>query len=160
MNTTRRLGRAPAKGIAMIVAKTYDGNCFCGAVLFRATGTPVAMGFCHCASCRHWSAGPVNAFTLWRPESLRVTRGSDNIAAHNRTPQSTRQWCRNCGGHLFTGHPPLGLVDIYAAVLPTLRFKPTLHVNYGEAVLRMPDGLPKQKDMPREMGGTGTLLPE
>jgi hypothetical protein len=144
----------------MTPAKTYDGSCFCGAVEFRVTGAPVAMGFCHCASCRRWSAGPVNAFTLWRPESLRVTRGADNVGMYNKTPQSTRQWCRNCGGHLFTGHPPFGLVDIYAAVLPNLPFKPTLHVHYGEAVLRMPDRLPKQKDMPKEMGGTGTLLPE
>jgi hypothetical protein len=35
-----------------------------------------------------------------------------------------------------------------------------LHVNYGETVLPVRDGLPKQKDFPKEMGGTGTLLPE
>jgi len=27
-------------------------------------------------------------------------------------------------------------------------------------VLRMPDGLPKFKDMPSEMGGSGATLPE
>lgn len=31
------------------------------------------MGYCHCESCRHWSAGPVNAFTLWKPEALQIT---------------------------------------------------------------------------------------
>jgi hypothetical protein len=35
-----------------------------------------------------------------------------------------------------------------------------VHVNYSERVLRLPDGLPKQRDMPAEMGGSGTLLPE
>ena len=35
-----------------------------------------------------------------------------------------------------------------------------LHVNYGETVLPMRDGLPKQKDFPKEMGGSGTSLPE
>jgi hypothetical protein len=52
------------------------------------------------------------------------------------------------------------LVDVYAAMLPTLDFKPALHVSYGEKVLRIKDGLPKQKDLPKEMGGSGTLLPE
>ncbi|HWD36542.1 MAG TPA: hypothetical protein VG840_10295, partial [Casimicrobiaceae bacterium] len=41
----------------------HAGRCFCGAVQFTATGEPAAMGYCHCESCRHWSAGPVNAFT-------------------------------------------------------------------------------------------------
>ena len=39
-------------------------------------------------------------------------------------------------------------------------FQPALHVHYGESVLRIQDGLPKQKDMPSEMGGSGTPLSE
>ncbi|MCP6695535.1 GFA family protein [Pseudomonas donghuensis] len=57
------------------------------------------MGYCHCESCRHWSAGPVNAFTLWRPEAVQVTRGADNIGTYNKTPQSFRKWCKTCGAH-------------------------------------------------------------
>ena len=141
-------------------AKTYEGTCFCGGVQFTATGAPQAMGYCHCSSCRHWSAGPVNGFSLWKPEALKVTKGADDIGTYNKTPGSSRKWCKTCGGHLFTDHPAFGLVDIYAAVLPGLRFEPGLHVHYGESVLRVRDGLPKQKDMPKEMGGTGTLLEE
>jgi hypothetical protein len=33
-------------------------------------------------------------------------------------------------------------------------------VHYQEAVLRIHDGLPKQKDVPAEMGGSGKLLAE
>jgi hypothetical protein len=51
----------------------YKGTCFCGAVEVTATGEPAAMGYCHCASCRHWSAGPVNAFTLWPPANVKIT---------------------------------------------------------------------------------------
>jgi hypothetical protein len=61
---------------------------------------------------------------------------------------------------LFTEHPTWGVIDIYAAVLPQLKFEPALHVNYQETVLRMRDGKPKMKDMPAEMGGSGVLLPE
>ena len=34
------------------------------------TGAPEGMGYCHCRSCRSWSGGPVNAFTLWKPEAV------------------------------------------------------------------------------------------
>lgn len=138
----------------------YRGSCFCGEVQFQATGDPAGMGYCHCTSCRHWSAGPVNAFTLWKPEALTVTRGADSIGTYNKTPISYRKWCTRCGGHLFTDHPTLGLVDIYAAMLPTLSFEPGVHVHYQETVLPMHDGKPKMKDMPAEMGGSGLTLPE
>lgn len=139
---------------------TLSGSCFCGEVTFTVGGTPVAMGYCHCESCRHWSAGPVNAFTLWKPEALEITHGRDRIGTYHKTPISYRKWCTQCGGHLFTEHPTMGLVDIYAAMLPQLNFEPTLHVNYQETVLRIKDGKPKMKDMPKEMGGSGVLLAE
>jgi len=139
---------------------SHIGSCFCGKVTFETTGQPEAMGFCHCQSCRQWSAAPVNAFTLWKPGALRITGGEGNIGTYNKTPISYRKWCMECGGHLFTEHPTFGLVDIYAAMLPGLRFEPGLHVNYQESVLRIPDGKPKFKDMPKEMGGSGTTWPE
>jgi len=144
----------------METEKTYQGSCFCGAVQFTATGAPAAMGYCHCSSCREWSAGPVNAFSLWKPESLKVTKGADNIGTYNKTPQSFRKWCKTCGGHLFTEHPQWQLTDVYAASIPSYPFKPGVHVNYQETKLRMKDGLPKMKDLPKEMGGSGEALPE
>ena len=142
------------------MANVYAGQCFCGAVQFEVSGAPVAMGYCHCESCRQWSAGPVNAFTLWQPASLTVKRGADKIGTFNKTPRSSRKWCTKCGGHLFTDHPHWKLVDVYAAVIPTLKFEPGVHVNYQETVLRMHDGKPKFKDVPAEMGGSGQNVPE
>jgi hypothetical protein len=144
----------------MNTSNTYAGKCFCGAVEIEVSGAPAAMGYCHCESCRHWSAGPVNAFSLWNPDAVRVTKGRDNIGSFARTDNSHRQWCKTCGGHLMTDHPHMGLVDVYAALLPGLEFKPALHVFYGESVLRIPDGLPKMRDVPAEMGGSGETLPE
>jgi hypothetical protein len=142
------------------MSESYKGKCFCGSVEFTASGAPVGMGYCHCTSCRQWSAAPVNAFTLWAPDSVRVTKGAANIGVFHLTDRSYRKWCTKCGGHLFTEHPMWKLVDVYAASLPTLAFKPGLHVNYQETVLPMRDGLPKQRDFPKEMGGTGELLAE
>jgi hypothetical protein len=90
----------------------HTASCFCGNVRFTVQGAPEAMGYCHCESCRHWSAGPVNAFSLWKPDAVRIDQGADLIDSYNKTPGSTRQWCRACGGHLFTDHPELGLIDV------------------------------------------------
>ena len=60
----------------------------------------------------------------------------------------------------MTNHPLLGLVDVYAATIPTLAFAPVVHVNYAETVLRMKDGLPKLKDFPAEFGGSGEMVAE
>jgi hypothetical protein len=141
-------------------AKQFNGSCFCGAVKFQVSGEPAAMGYCHCESCRHWSAGPVNAFTLWKPESLVVTEGAEHIGVFSKTPRSERKWCKRCGGHLFTGHPHWNLVDVYAAVIPDFPYKPGVHVNYQESKLKVRDGLPKLKDLPAEMGGSGVALSE
>ena len=140
--------------------KTYQGRCFCGAVELRVTGEPAAMGYCHCTSCRSWSAGPVNAFSLWPPASVVVTRGADKIGSYAKTPNSQRKFCVACGGHLMTAHPEWKLVDVYAATIPEFPFKPALHVNYQESVLKMRDGLPKLKDLPAEMGGSGETMAE
>lgn len=140
--------------------KIHAGTCFCGAVEITATGDPVAQGYCHCQSCRDWSAGPVNAFTLWPPDAVKITKGADNVGRYQKTEKSIRQWCLTCGGHLLTEHPLWGVTDVYAAIIPDLKFEPAVHVNYEDKVLGMKDGLPKQKDMPAESGGTGVLLPE
>ena len=79
---------------------------------------------------------------------------------YQKTVVSQRQYCKKCGGHLMTNHPPLGLVDVFAATIPTLTFTPGVHVNYSETVLPMRDGLPKLKDFPKELGGSGEIISE
>ena len=139
---------------------THTGQCFCGAVEIQVNGAPEAMGYCHCNSCRSWSAAPVNAFTLWKPENVKVTKGAEFVGHFMKTEKSDRQYCTKCGGHLMNHHPLLGLVDVYAATIPSVAFTPGVHVNYAETVLPMKDGLPKLKDFPRELGGSGIAVPE
>jgi len=119
---------------------THFGRCFCGAVQLEVSGTPE------------------NALTLWKPDSVRITSGAEHVATFQKTGFSQRQYCAKCGGHLMTRHPTLGLVDVYAATLPTLEFVPALHINYAETVLPMNDGLPKLKDVPEAFGGTGETI--
>ncbi|HKS17859.1 MAG TPA: GFA family protein [Bradyrhizobium sp.] len=138
----------------------HVGSCFCGAVNLEVSGEPEAMGYCHCRSCRSWSGGPVNAFSLWKPEAVRIASGGEHLAMFQKTELSQRQYCRRCGGHVMTNHPTFGLIDVFAATLPSLKFTPGVHVNYAETVLPMRDGVLKLRDFPKELGGSGEVIPE
>lgn len=141
-------------------AATHTARCFCGAIELELKGSPEAMGYCHCESCRHWSAGPVNAFTLWPSGAVRVVRGEDRLDSYAKTPASVRRWCKHCGGHVMTEHPAWGLIDVYAAVIENFDFTPGVHVNYQETVLAIDDQLQKLRDLPKAMGGSGVVIVE
>ena len=91
--------------------------------------------------------------------------GAERGGRHARR-RAPRRYSKNpgvvqqCGGHVLTEHSGFGLVDVYAAVLPELPFKPMLHVNYSETVLHIHGGQPKLKDFPSELGGSGAAVPE
>ena len=141
-------------------SRKHTGKCFCGSVEVVATGDPLTMGYCHCTSCRQWSGSPVNAFTIWVPEAVRITKGVESVGSFWKTKKTVRKWCQACGGHLLTEHPLWLVTEVPAAVLPDLPFHPALHLHYAETVLRITDGLPKQKDIRPELGGSGELLNE
>ena len=54
----------------------------------------------------------------------------------------------------------MGLTDVYAAIIPEFPNHAGIHVHYQETVLRIKDGLPKMKDVPKEMGGSGVSVAE
>ena len=139
-----------------------EGSCFCGAVQFSVSGEPMAMGYCHCASCRGWLAAPVHAFTMWPAEAVTVTSGAELVGTFLKTPDtiSHRQFCGRCGGAVMVRHPTMAAIDVPVANLPGVAFIPVMHVNYAEKVLRIVDGLPKIKGFPEDFGGTGELIPE
>ena len=139
---------------------SHIGRCFCGAVEVEVDGQPEAMGYCHCSSCRSYTGAPLVAFTLWKEEQVRVIAGAALLGGFNKSGMSDRRFCTQCGGHLMTFHPGLGFTDVYAAKLPSVPFRPSVHLNYAEAVMRVRDGLPKLKDFPAHVGGSGETVPE
>jgi predicted GNAT family acetyltransferase len=139
---------------------TYKAGCFCGAVEVQVTGKPVFAGYCHCSDCQAWSAAPINAFSLWKSDSVRVTRGESEIGTFHKTENSYRKFCKICGGHVMTDHPRMRLVDVYANLLEGCTHTPTLHANYASKMVSVRDGLPKYKDLPAELGGSGEMLPD
>jgi hypothetical protein len=137
---------------------TFEGACFCGAVGLRIVGEPVEMGYCHCESCRIHSGAPVVSFALFADHQVTITRGAELLGAFNKAGTSARRFCLRCGGSVMTEHPGTCYTDVSATVLRCLPFRPTIHLNYAEAILPMRDGLAKLEDFPASFGGSGRTI--
>jgi len=139
----------------------YQGRCFCGAVCLEGRGTPSLSGYCHCQDCRDWSGTPVTSFVMWPHDAFSVVRGKGDLALFSRTPQTPRGWCARCGGHLgaFREEQVFPFVAVGPHMFPDLPFAPAMHVFCGEAVVAVDDDLPKYRDLPESMGGSGELMP-
>lgn len=120
------------------------------------------MGYCHChcEACRSYLGRADQFLHAWKPENVKVTKGEDLLGHFISSPMSDRRFCTKCGSIVKSDHDTLGLVDVPAAVIPTMPFKAGVHLNYEETVLPMKDGLPKMRDFPAEIGGSGETMPE
>jgi hypothetical protein len=142
------------------MAMVHKGQCFCGAIELEISGDPAAQGYCHCESCRTMAGAPVRGFTLWPTDAVRVTRGEDQLKGYSKTDFSDRRHCARCGGQVLIHHPSIGMTDVHSESLRGFDFRPEVHVNYQERTLRVVDGLPKLKDFPAELGGSGETIAE
>jgi len=139
---------------------TYKSGCACGAVQLEISGEPAAQAYCHCDSCRSWLGAPIHAASLWPTPNVKIVKGADQLGMFKRTDASHRQFCKSCGAPVLVGHPAIGLTDVPAGSIAGFNYQPALHVNYGEKVMSVRDGLPKFKDFPKEFGGSGEMMPD
>ncbi len=104
------------------------GRCLCGAVTFKVVTEPLTTRVCWCRDCQHLAAnGTVNM--LVPTESL-VVLGvlSEYTKKADSGDDVTRQFCPNCGSHLFaksSGRPQfqvvrIGNLDEPSAVRPSI----------------------------------------
>ena len=142
------------------MSETQSGSCFCGAVKIEVSGEPKVMGYCHCTDCAIWAGAPVNAFSLWAPDAVKIIAGEDKLGSFAKTEASHRRFCTECGGHVMSEHPAMGMTDVYLNIIPEKTHTGSMHIYYGEKTLSVPDGLPKFKDLPKEFGGSGKTLEE
>jgi hypothetical protein len=90
---------------------------------------------------------------------VKVSKGEQYLGKFHASELSDRRYCTKCGGHVMIDHPTLGLADIRVP-LRGLPFKPTVHLNHEEKPLPIRDGLPKLRDFPKEIGGSGEMISE
>lgn len=137
-------------------------RCLCGAVKIGLSAAPVLQVYCHCTTCRRWSGQPVTACVLFPEDAVRILEGEEDLLRYQRgaTPEDCKMSCRRCGGAVGTFIARVRQYDIFAGVIADFTFESTAHINYGERILDVPDGLPKFRDMPEQAGGSGDMMTE
>ena len=140
----------------------YHAQCACGAVKMEADGEPLVQCYCHCNSCHSRTGSPVSAPVLWPRPKIRFVSGEDKLRRYskNNHPEGGVLTCGVCNGLVGVYLADAGLFDIFAGLFSDLKFTPTVHLNYENAVLPIKDGLPKLKDMPADWGGSGEFMVE
>ena len=95
----RRL-RQLRRGLINMAEQTQvaTGGCMCGAIRYKASGTPKGSGYCHCRSCRHHTGAPVVAFVDFTPEQVQWLSG--NRRRYESSTGIFRAFCPDCGSSI------------------------------------------------------------
>jgi hypothetical protein len=75
-----------------------EGGCFCGAIRYRVSGTPLALSLCHCESCRRAVGASAVAWVVLRSSDLEFRSGTPTH--YQSSPGVLRGFCSRCGTSL------------------------------------------------------------
>jgi hypothetical protein len=105
-----------------------EGGCFCGAIRYKAEGTPLSSGICHCRSCRKIASSPTLPYVAFPADAVMFTQGSP--VAFRSSPSVTRSFCGRCGSPLtYCNDKEPNLVDVMTCSLDDPEaFPPALHI--------------------------------
>ena len=144
----------------VVVMVTHNGECFCGAVQIEVSGEPEVSGYCHCRSCRSWSGGPVNAFTLWKPDAVQIKARGEYVGTFQKTAVKSAAILQKMRRPLDDQPSSTGshrCLRGHAAVTAVSPQRPRQLCGDGPAHAGR---LPKLKDFPTEFGGSGQGIAE
>lgn len=92
---------------------TYEGGCYCGEVRYCAEGEPFFKTECFCRECQYITGG-ASVLVMGMPaDGLAITKGAvKGFTRSDIANPVTREFCPNCGTHLFTRAPsiPQGVI--------------------------------------------------
>lgn len=83
-----------------------EGGCYCGAVRYKAEGEPMMKAECYCRECQYITGGANLVIMAMPADGFELTKGK--IKGYKRDDIEhavTREFCENCGTHLFTRAP-------------------------------------------------------
>lgn len=89
------------KEMQQVNDEPVKGSCVCGRATFEYAGLPSDIIHCHCGMCRRLSGA---AFTTWLCISKKQFRlvNADSLKTFSPSKNSTRNFCNECGTHVFT----------------------------------------------------------
>ncbi|KAI9022688.1 Mss4-like protein [Hyaloraphidium curvatum] len=154
-------------------AHPYAASCICGAARLRLPGPPARTVLCHCTACRR-TAGADYATICPYPAPAFEVETPDAFASY-RVGAIERFWCKTCGCNVFLRNANFKIESVYMSAVTSPPFAsdlslppppnepswlPSRHIFYASGIRDVRDGLPKFADYPKEIGGSGEVLPD
>jgi heme-degrading monooxygenase HmoA len=122
----------------------YEGGCFCGAIRYRARGTPLDPSLCHCSICRRTSGAPMVAWATFPTNEIEWLKGTPRRFVSSA--KAERSFCSDCGTALtFSFLNSTDRTDVTLASLDhPERVTPLDHIFTSTRIpwVRLADGLP------------------
>jgi hypothetical protein len=121
-----------------------EGGCLCGAIRYRATGTPYHLTHCHCSICRRASGSPFVSWLSFHSNEFAFTRGEPTQFASSE--KGLRGFCNQCGTALTFQFHDADEVDVTICSLDNLEgILPEDHtwVRSQLSWVKIADGLPR-----------------
>ncbi len=81
----------------------FEGGCLCGAIRYRADGSPLGSVACHCRDCQSIASGSAANLLMMRKNDVRMTEGqAQEWTKHGESGRRiTRSFCGTSGTALI-----------------------------------------------------------
>ncbi len=126
----------------------HEGGCLCGAVRFRAEGTPLNVRVCHCRTCQKALGAPFFARALFDQRALTL---DGPVGRYPSSAALERLFCQRCGTRIGAWRVNGTAAGLALALFddPTA-FTPTEHIWASDKIawLALDDGLPQHLEGP------------
>jgi hypothetical protein len=93
-----------------------SGRCLCGNVTYTFKPRELHIDACHCGMCQRWSGGPGLTVRMTSPANV---EGEEFVSTYTSSEWGERQFCQNCGSHLFFHAPSLNYFGVSAGLALT-----------------------------------------
>ncbi|HSV52454.1 MAG TPA: GFA family protein [Burkholderiaceae bacterium] len=127
-----------------------NGSCLCGKVAYQLTGTPIAMYYCHCSTCRKANGSSFATNMMVRSEDFSFVSGQDLLSSFESSPDKRRYFCSACGSPIYSqAEQSKHMVSVRCGTLdedPAVRPSAHIYVASKAPWFEFCDALPQRPD--------------
>ncbi|QIX02533.1 hypothetical protein AMS68_008050 [Peltaster fructicola] len=132
----------------------YEASCHCNRVKYQLSREePLGSKLCHCTTCQTQHAAPFQWAAIFHKDDINFSHGHHDLEWYDPSSKSIEHKLP-CKVRCSFCHSPImdegrNMILLFPSLIhfkskeEKLKFKPRLHMFYGERVMDIPDGLPK-----------------
>jgi hypothetical protein len=125
----------------------YLGQCLCGTINLKISGTISDIIHCHCSLCRKNSGSAFATNGFINTADFEITSGEDFLTTFAFKPGRNRHFCSKCGSPVFSSNEQdptrlrlrLGIVDSDIIERPSSHNFVTSKANWEDLKVNLPE---------------------